>query len=566
MVMIVEGSAEKSAGSARRTGATLFSTARAHRFVGTVLLFFSIAFLHGQETPAPYLSHQGTQTDLIVDGQPFIILGGQAQNSSASNPDDIEVVYRSLDAIHANTAEIPISWNLTEVEPERFDYHLIDAAIEGARRHHLRLIFLWFGSEKNATLSYVPTWIKTDRKRYFRALDERGEEINAVSPFCEELLKTESRAFSSVMRHIREVDHDKHTVIMVQVENETGLMHTDRDYSARATQAFESQAPAELLNYLQQHRATLAPAMAEAWKGSGYRTTGTWEEVFGDLATEVFSAWSVSRCVDQIAEAGKAEYPLPFYVNVSLINSGAARAGDWPSGGATEHVFDVWKAIATHIDLIEPDIYRVDFPAAAAPYQRSDNALFVPETLFAPYYAPYVFTVIAGLDGIGFAPFGVDHGYAEEESKSREAAFEENYRVLQPLLPLIVKNQNEGTLFPIVREMYRHDSVAIPLGDSLSAIVHFDEAFVADVSAHRGGGIIIKLAPNKFIVAGEGFHIDFEELKGVPRNAGYLSIEEGTFQAGQWVTNRVLNGDEENTSLPPHHPRILRVELDRKSN
>lgn len=514
----------------------------------------------------PHLLHEGTRVQLVVDGSPYIILGGQAQNSSASSADDIEVVYRALDAIHANTAEIPLSWNLIEVQPGRFDYHLVDDAIEGARRHHLKLIFLWFGSEKNATFSYVPTWIKTDRKTYFRARDERGEEINAISPFCQELLRAEAGAFSSVMRHIREVDQHGSTVILMQVENETGLMNTDRDYSERANQAFASPVPSNLLTYLQEHRENLTPVMSEAWKRSGYRIGGTWEQVFGDLAPEAFSAWSISRYVDQIAEAGKAEYPLPFYVNVSLMNSGSARAGDWPSGGATEHVLDIWKAAATHIDLVEPDIYRVDFPLMAETYHRPDNALFVPETLFAPYYAPYAFTVIAGMDGIGLSPFGVDHGYAEGKLTAAGAAFEENYRVLRPLLPLIIQNRYRSTLFPIVREMYRHDSVAIPLGDSLSAVVHFDEDFVADINAHRVGGLIIKLEPNKFIVAGEGFHIDFEELRGIPREAGYLSIEEGTFRGDHWVTNRVLNGDEENARLPLHDPRILRVELDRGSN
>ena len=532
---------------------------------GTLLLISMTCQAQESAGEIPRLVHDGDRTDLLVDGSPFIILGGQAQNSSASNLDDIEVVYRALNAIHANTAEIPLSWNLIEDQPGQFDYHLIDGAIEGARHHHLKLIFLWFGSEKNATFSYVPTWIKTDRKTYFRARDERGEETNAISPFCQELLKTETLAFSSVMRHIREVDKHDHTVIMVQVENETGLMHTDRDYSEPANGAFSSEVPSDLLKYLDEHRGHLMPAMAEAWRQASYRRNGTWTEVFGDLAPEAFSAWSISHYVDRIAEAGKAEYPLPLYVNVSLMNSGAARAGDWPSGGPTEHVLDVWKAIAKHVDLVAPDIYRVDFPAMAVTYRRSDNVLFVPETQFSPYYAPYVFTAIAGMDGIGLSPFGVDLGHVDGQLTQAESAFEENYRILQPLLPLIIRNRYRGTLFPIVLDMYRHESVAIQLGDSLAAVVHFDETFVANIAAHRAGGIIIKLAPNKFIVAGEGFHIDFRELKGVPRDAGYLSVEEGTFQGERWITKRVLNGDEENTTLPPRHSRILQVELDRGS-
>lgn len=515
-----------------------------------------------QNEGIPRLVHESEQSQLLVDGRPFIILGGQAGNSSASNLEDIEVVYRALDAVHANTAEIPLSWNVLEREPERFDFQLIDGAIEGARRHHLKLVFLWFGTAKNATLSYVPDWIKADRSTYFRARDARGEEIDAISPLCEAALKLDQRAFAAVMRHIREFDQRDHTVILMQVENETGLLHTDRDYSDAATQVFESPLPSELLSYLEAHREALTPALQSAWKQAGYRKSGTWTEMFGDLAPEVFSAWSVSRYVDRVAEAGKAEYAIPYYVNVALMNTGSARAGEWPSGGPTYHVIDIWKAVAKHIDILAPDIYRVDFPQMAAIYNRSDNVLFVPETGFAPYYAPYVFTALAE-NGIGFSPFGIDQGFKDEALTGPAAALEENYRVLRPLLPIIARNRYRGTLFPIVLDMYRHEALAISLGDSLTAVVHFDETFIADTAAHRAGGIIVKVASDKFIVAGEGFHIEFIELKGIPRNSEFFSVEEGTFDGEHWVAKRVLNGDEENATLPLHQPRILQVHLNR---
>jgi beta-galactosidase GanA len=532
------------------------------------------ASMQAQVSALPVLSRDGQRTQLIVDGQPFIMLGGEARNSSASNPEDLESVYQALDAIHANTAEIPLSWNLLEPEPGKFNFQLVDAALYGARKHNLKVVFLWFGTAKNATFSYVPDWIKSNPKTYFRAQDASGREMDAISPFCDAALNEDKRAFSAVMRHIREFDQRDHTVILMQVENETGLIRTDRDYSATATKAYDAQPPSDLLKYVELHKDGLTPVLQNAWKQSGYRTTGSWTEIFGDLAPEVFSAWSVSRYVEQVAAAGKAEYPIPYYVNVALMNTGSARPGDWPSGGATAHVIDVWKAVAKHIDIIAPDIYRVDFPQQAALYNRSDNVLFVPETGFSPYYAPYVFTVLAGMDGIGFSPFGIDHGRLADtdrsELKAKEGeltagavAIEENYRVLRPLLPIIARNRYRGTLFPVVLDMYRHESLAIPLGDSLTAVVHFDEKFVAETQAHRSGGIILKLAADKFIVAGEGFHINFAELRGVARDSEYLSIEEGTFVGEKWVTERVLNGDEENTTLLLRHPRILQVRLNR---
>jgi hypothetical protein len=193
-----------------------------------------------------------------------------------------------------------------------------------------------------------------------------------------------------------------------------------------------------------------------------------------------------------------------------------------------------------------------------------------------------VFTTLAGHNGLGFSPFGVDAGYAEDngdgyqkdasaglknnEQTAALQAFEENYRILRPLLPLMSSKRLTGSLFPIVLNMYRHEALAIPVGDSLSAIVHFDENFVADTKAHRGGGIIIKLSADRFVVAGEGFHVNFEELKGTRRNAEFLSIEEGTFEGDRWGRTRSLNGDEESVTLQPREPRILLVHLNRGQN
>jgi len=550
-----------------------------------VMLYLLIALpVRGQSGEIPHLVRDGNQIQLVVDGSSFLMLGGQARNSSASSLDDVEVVYKTLDALHANTAEIPLSWNLVEPTAGKFDFHLVDGTIEGARRHHLKLVFLWFGTAKNATFSYVPDWIKRDRNTYFRARDARGDEMNAISPLCDAALRADQHAFSALMHHIREFDGRDHTVILMQVENETGLIHTDRDYSAVATIAFEAPVPANLLAYLDANRDHLTPPLLSAWKQTGYRKSGTWTELFGDLAPEAFSAWCVSTYVDKVAEAGKAEYPIPYYVNVALINTGAARPGEWPTGGATPHVLDIWKALATHIDIVGPDIYRTDFPEVASLYNRADNVLFVPETGFSPYYAPYVFTTFAD-NGIGFSPFGVDPGEPNSDADpgygqktadlgtippsraltGSASSLEENYRVLRPLLPLIARNRYRGTLFPIVLGMYRHEAVAIPMGDSLTAVVHFDEKFVAETQAHRAGGIIVKLSPDTYIVAGEGFHVEWAELKGVPRNAEYLSIEEGTFDGDRWITKRALNGDEENTTLPLRWPRILQVRLNRTS-
>jgi beta-galactosidase GanA len=319
---------------------------------------FASLSVQGQSAPPiPRLEKTGSQYHFLVDGKAFLMLGGQAHNSSASNPRDLEPVWNSLVGIHANTAEVPLYWELIELQPGQFDFHLVDAAIEGARAHNLRLVFLWFASWKNGEMHYTPEWVKRDTKKFTRVVSADGQPLDILAPTCAACREADANAFAKVMAHIKSVDENRRTVIMMQVENETGLLGSDRDYSPEATRLFNAAVPGELMTFLAGHRSTLSPYLAEAWKSNGERPSGTWSEVFGPLAAETFSAWHVARYVDAVTAAGKQAYPLPMYVNNWLINPGNERAGRWPSGGPTRNVLDIWKAAAPHIDLLAPDIY-----------------------------------------------------------------------------------------------------------------------------------------------------------------------------------------------------------------
>ncbi|MGH9470976.1 MAG: DUF5597 domain-containing protein [Terriglobia bacterium] len=526
------------------------------------------------QAPIPQLVHTGSKYQLLVDGKPFLILGGQAHNSSASNPADLEPVWKSLNAMHANTAEVPMYWELVEPQAGQFDFHLIDAAIDGARSHGLRLVLLWFGTWKNGNMDYTPAWIKQDPDRYFHVRDAAGQAMNIISPFCGAARQADAEAFAAVMRHIKSADESRRTVIMVQVENETGLKGTDRDYSPQAQRAFAQPVPAALMDYLQAHRATLMPALKTAWAGQRFARTGTWSQVFGDLAPEAFSAWYVARYVDTVAAAGKQTYPLPIYCNNWLVGPSSVRAGQWPSGGPTVHVLEIWKAAAPHIDLLAPDIYLPEFLKTARAFRRPDNPLFVPETRFSPYFAPYVFATLGGLNGIGFSPFGIDRALESGKLNPAGEALAANYGVIEPLLPLIEKYQYTGRLFPVVQGV--DSDFAIELGHVLAAVVHFNEPFGTLRANYRAGGIIIELAPDDYVVAGSGFRVEFVELQGPPRSPEFLSLEEGTLRDGQWVTTKRLNGDELHVDLEEQYrpgefrsgdvytrqrARILRVRL-----
>ena len=243
----------------------------------------------------------------------------------------------------------------------------MDTLLKEAREHNARLVLLWFGTWKNGSSHYMPLWTKSQPDKYPRIIGKNGRRVDSPSPHAPATLEADIRAFSALMRHLKSAD-TQHTVIMVQVENEPGSWGSVRDFSPEAQKLFTGPVPAELLKAM----GTNAPA------------GGNWPEVFGANADEYFHAWSVARFIGQVAAAGKAEYPLPMYVNASLrdpLNPGSANT--YESGGATDNVLWIWKAAAPAIDVLAPDIYQGDsarYRKVLELYRRPDNALFVPET------------------------------------------------------------------------------------------------------------------------------------------------------------------------------------------
>ncbi|HKJ69298.1 MAG TPA: beta-galactosidase, partial [bacterium] len=355
--------------------------------IGSILTI-SVTEVHALKPPQqadspsiPHLRDHGSATQLVVDGEAFLMLAGELHNSSSSSLEYMAPVWNKLVALNLNTVLAPLSWQLIEPVEGEFDFSLIDGLIERARMHNLRLVFLWFGSWKNGVSSYVPNWVKLDQERFPRAQNSAGENMEVLSPFSREAQRADARAFSEVMRHIRSIDSEEHTVLMMQVENEVGILGSPRDYSPLADSAFAQNVPAELLDHLQEHRTSLAPALYEIWQSQGFPAGGTWTEVFGKgpAAAEIFMAWHYAQYIGGVTEAGKEAYPLPMYVNAWLVQNDNQIPGDYPSGGPVARMLDVWRAGAPAIDFFAPDIYLQDFKGVTTRYTRAGNPLMIPE-------------------------------------------------------------------------------------------------------------------------------------------------------------------------------------------
>ena len=320
----------------------------------------------------PHLRRQGTATQLVVDGKPFLIRGGELGNSSASNATYLQPFWPRFAELKLNTLLVPVYWELVEPEEGRFDFSLVDQLIAQARDSRMRLVLLWFGSWKNSMSCYAPAWVKRDSRRFPRAAILDGTPQEILSPFSAANRDADARAFAALLKHLRETDGESHVVLMIQVENEIGMIPTARDHSAEAERAFAAAVPAELMRSLAAQKDRLAPELRRAWLDAGGSTAGAWSEVFGagPAAAEIFMAWHFARYTEAVAAAGKKEYPLPMFVNAALIRPGH-QPGQYPSAGPLPHLADVWRAGAPSVDFLAPDVYFTNFAEWTRRYRQS---------------------------------------------------------------------------------------------------------------------------------------------------------------------------------------------------
>lgn len=534
-----------------------FTNKRKNKMIKTIILFFALTSLivtttigQAREDMIPKIVTKNGRHALLVDGQPFLVLGGQAHNSSAW-PGMLPQLWSAIKMMHANTLEVPIYWEQIEPQPGKFDFSLIDTLLVQARQHKVRLVLLWFATWKNGSNHYMPEWIKNEADKYPNITGKNGKPVDSPSPHIKAMMEADRKAFASVMKYLKNADTQR-TVIMVQVENEPGAWGSVRDYSPVAQKLFDGPVPKELMNP-EILKALNTPVVSE----------GSWQKVFGSSADEYFHAWSVASYIGQVAAAGKAEYPLPMYVNAALRDPlSNPQASSYESGGPTDNVILIWKVAAPAIDFVAPDIYLSGserIMKVLELYDRNDNALFVPEADFHLEKVKYLYEVIAR-GGIGFSPFGVDdngEGATETEMRERLSPFAAEYMMANTMMRELAKWGFEGKIkAAIEREV--HAEQKIDLGAWMAAVSF--GAGSRDVASKpnaqfTGKAMIVKVDENKFIAIGTNCRITFQPLGN---NAGkpwqFLKVVEGHYENGVFKPLRILNGDETDWGGPRFGP------------
>ncbi|MCM8709900.1 DUF5597 domain-containing protein [Clostridium sp. SYSU_GA19001] len=478
---------------------------------------------------------------LFVKDEPFIVLSGEIHNSSASSLEFMKKnVWPNLQGLNMNTVIIPIYWELIEEKEGVFDYSILDGIVSQARENKMHLILLWFGLWKNSESSYVPAWIKRDVDTYFHARKVNGEAINTISPLCQAAIDKDANALAHIMAHLKEIDQEENTVIAIQVENEIGLLGTDRDYSKEAESEFAKHVPPEI--------------------EKEFSVSGSWKDCFGDEAGEYFMAYHFAKAVEYITKAAQKEYNLPCYAN-AWLKQYPWYAGSYPSGGPIISMYKMWKLMAPSLFCFAPDIYVPYVPQIMEEYSQKGNPLFIPEVRKDAVTASYALYAFGKYNAIGYSPFAVEELSMDPEDidkppmevmialnidpsafdiKGSKAYLSRVYELMENIKPLYFKYRGTSKLQSFVKKS-EYD---------FGAFLHFQKYDMQIAYAPKqpykpvAAGMIYEISENSFYIIGMMCSIKILPKPGENVKVEILKFEEGDFYKGEWKSRRRLNGDE----------------------
>ncbi len=458
---------------------------------------------------------------------PCPILGGELSNSAATSVEDIDEVMPRMRALGLNTVLVPAYWELMEPVEGKFDFTLIDRTIDVARREQLHVVFLWFGAWKNSMSCYAPGWFKQDTKRFPRAMTAEGKQMEIASCFSDNVLQADLKAFSALMRHIREKDPKREVVVMMQIENEIGMLESARDYSPLAEKAYNKE-------------------RLRVGASAGMK----WAERYGtdEYADEKFMALSYARYVEHLAKAAREIHDMPLYVNAAM-NSRGRRPGEYPSAGPLAHLIDFWHEGAPSIDLLAPDIYDTGFKSWCAQYAmplrpqdggKVKNRLFIPESRCCENSGVRALYAFGEHQALGFSPFAIDQA-SEKETESVTKA----YGLLRQVFNIKHKVNTWGLLFDQEDRERIIDDNGVVMTCRHYFTLPWDPRATDGSIWPEGGAILIRLGKYDYLLAGSGVVIDFKTPTEKQQEQQKTLGEDGFAEAGgnsSQKANKRFNG------------------------
>lgn len=543
----------------------------------------------------PHIEKKNGHPVLMVKDRPMILIAGEVHNSDSSSPAYMEGIWNIAKELGMNTLLLPAPWDLIEPEEGSFDFSVPRALIDQARAREMHIVFLWFGSWKNAECMYAPAWVKQDLKRFPRAQIEKGKNkagrqvsptipvkmpYTTLSYLGQETARADARAFAAFLGFLKDYDEAEQTVVAVQVENETGLLGAAREVSDEADALFAAPVPADFAAYMRNHTDSMTEEIRAAVLAG--KPEGSWQEVFGEAAEELFSAYHVAKFVNTVAAAGKAVYPLPMAANCWLDKGG--KPGSYPTGGPVSKVHEVWDFCAPNIEVYCPDIYVPQFKAVCDEFTRRGGALFIPESATHSYCAPRLVYTLGHYHAMCYSPFGFDdigkpftaiQGFLfgmdvsdpalkTPQSFAEYAAFGQ---ILREMMPMLAEAYGTDRLQAVSAET--DPAIPGPGGNPFAAIpptmsfggFRLSVRFQSPMNPRNDGACLcLKISDSECWVVGSACGLTFTSADPAKPNLDLLRVEEGRFEAGAWIPGRRLNGDE-TASLSLEGPAVLHIKF-----
>ena len=434
----------------------------------------------------------------------FRILGGELSNSAATSVSDVEEVLPCMKALGLNTVLVPVYWEFLEPVEGQMDFTLVDCTIDVARQQGLKIVPLWFGAWKNSMSCYAPAWFKLDVKRFPRAMTAEGKQLEIASCFSDNVLQADLKAFSALMRHIKERDPQREVVIMMQIENEIGMLESARDHSPLAEKAYNKE---------------------------------RWAERYGtdEYADEKFMALSYARYVEHLAKAAREIHDMPLYVNAAM-NSRGRRPGEYPSAGPLAHLIDFWLEGAPSIDLLAPDIYDTGFKSWCAQYamplrpqdgRKVNNRLFIPESRCCENSGVRALYAFGEHQALGFSPFAIDQASPKETETVTKA-----YSLLRQVSNIKQTLNTWGLLFDQEDKERIINDKGVVMTCRHYFTLPWDPRATDGSKWPEGGAMIIRLGKYDYLLAGSGVVVDFKTPTEKQQEEKKQLGEDGFAEAG----------------------------------
>ena len=394
-----------------------------------------------------------------------------------------------------------------------------------------------------------------------------GNYVWVLSSHCQVNLEADKKAFVALCKHLKATDSEEHTVIALQIENEAGIMGSDRDYGPEAQAVFDSPVPTKLMSAM---KAAGKGEVYDFWQQSGGKKSGTWLEIFGAEADELMTAWSLAIYMDEIAKAGKAAYAIPMFINACMMDGGwwPVPGESYPSGGPVHKVLDIYKWFTPNLDFIAPDNYQPDtriHQVANANYVRADNPLFIIES----DGGLNMFRDIAEDNAIGyFSMFELAQDGVVYPGLMRKV---EIMRCVAAAIPLLLKYQGTGKIHAVLQSAPAEQESAlygrVPAQqldlDGYMGLIQFGEDWMPvpqTEQPQRGACLVIQASRKEFYLVGLNSRLLLRPKPSLSNKATRLlssdmshpsfcnyviSVEEGHFdENGEFVTDCRRNGDQ----------------------